>query len=96
MMAKMSRKTVLHHLGADPQAISAELTAFSAAAAVLSSDNPRLIDNYPGQWVGVYHNKVAATAPDQEGLMRQLATKGIPPAQTIVRFIDDKPKTFLF
>ena len=95
-MTKMSRKAVLRHLGIDPQEISKELAAFSSAAAVLSSDSPRLIDSYPGQWVGVYHNAVAASAPDQPALMKQLATKGIPPAQTIVRFIDDKPKTFLF
>jgi len=94
-MAKLSRKQVLHYLGASPDQIGSELAAFNDAARVLSSDHPRLINTHPMQWVGVFDGAVAASASDYDGLMAQLSTKGIPPSQTIVRFIDKTEKTLI-
>ena len=95
-MAKMSRSEVLRHIGGSPDRIGAELAAFSGAAAVLSSDRPRLIETSPMQWVGVFNGAVAATAPDLDCLMTKLNEAGAPPSHTIVRFIDKAEKTFLF
>lgn len=94
-MAKFSRDQVLDLLGASPEAVSTELTAFAEAAKVLSSDHPRLIDAHPMEWVGVFDGNVAVTARDFDGLMDKLSTMGIPPSQTIVRFIDRTEKTFI-
>lgn len=94
-MSKMSRKAVLACLGASPDAIGAALAEFSETARILSSDHPRLIDAHPQQWIGVFDGAVTASAPDQHSLMKQLASKNVPPSQTIVRFIDRNQKTFI-
>ena len=94
-MPKLSRKEVLHYLGASPDQVGADLATFTAAAKVLSSDHPRLIDAHPMEWVGVYDGAVAVTADDFEGLMSKLSSMGIPPSQTIIRFIDRTEKTFI-
>lgn len=94
-MAKMSRKEMLRHLGATPDQIGAELATFSDAAKILSSDHPRLIDSHPMEWVGVFEGAVAASDAALDGLMTKLSEKGIPPSQTIVRFIDKTEKTFI-
>jgi hypothetical protein len=94
-MAKLSRKEVLRYLGGTPDQVGADLVAFTEAAKVLSSDHPRLIHTHPMQWIGVFEGTVAASDVDYDGLMAQLADKGIPPSQTIVRFIDKTEKTLI-
>lgn len=94
-MTKYSRKEILGFLGRSPEEIGAELNAFAEASKVLSSDHPRLIDSHPRQWVGVYEGAVAASANGFESLMTELSERGIPPAQTIVRYIDKAEKTFV-
>jgi hypothetical protein len=51
---------VLRALGGAAEAIDKNLADFTAAARVLSSDQPRLIDQYPKEWVAVYHGGVVA------------------------------------
>jgi hypothetical protein len=94
-MAKMSKEEVLRHLGASPERVGAAITAFSEAAKVLSSDHPRLIDAHPGQWVGVFDGVVVGAEADFDTLMTKLREKGVPPSQTIVRFIEKTEKIFV-
>ena len=90
-----TKEEILRLLGGSPDAVGAELAAFAEAARVLSSDHPRLIDEHPMEWVGVYQGRVAAAAKDFASLMAKLSEQQIPPAQTIVRFIDREEKTLL-
>jgi len=53
-MAKMTKEDALRHLGGSAESIDRGLRQFTQAAKVLSSDHPRLIDEHPLQWVGVY------------------------------------------
>jgi hypothetical protein len=94
-MARMSRKNVLKYLGASPDQIGAELATFTEAAKVLSSDHPRLINTHPMEWVGIFDGAVAVSADNYAGLMSKLSARGIPPSQTVVRFIDRTEKTFI-
>jgi len=94
-MTKFTTEEVLRYLGNSPDEVGVELATFTDAAKVLSSDHPRLIDTHPMQWVGVFEGGVAAVAGDFDGLIGKLETKGIPPAQTIIRFIDRTEKTFI-
>ena len=94
-MGKMTKKDALRHLGGSVEGIDRELRQFADAAGVLSSDHPRLIDEHPLQWVGVYQGKVAASAQTLSSLMRQLQNDGIPPQNTIVRFIDKNERTLI-
>lgn len=83
-MARLDRKM----LGATPKQIDRELRGFSRAAKVLSSNRPRLIDQHPREWVGVYDGKVSATAKSFKGLIAKLKKRGLPPNKTIIRYID--------
>ena len=94
-MDKMTREDALRHLGGSVDTIDQELRNFSDAAQLLSSDHPRLIDEHPLQWVGIFQGKIAASAQTLNSLMAQLEDEGISPANTIVRFIDKDERTLI-
>ncbi len=94
-MSKLTRKEVLANLGGTPESVADELLAFSESSDVLSSDNPRLLDLYPMNWVGIFDGSVAASDRNFETLMSKLADLHVPASQTIIRFIDTEKKTFI-
>lgn len=91
----MNKKDALRHLGGSAKGIDRQLRQFADAAGVLSSDHPRLIDEHPLQWIGVYQGKVAASAQTLNSLMKQLKDDGIPPQNAIVRFIDTNERILI-
>ena len=60
----------LSRLGSDLEDIARGLREFSKSAEMLSNDRPRLINEHPSQWVGVYRGEVSAKADDLPSLMR--------------------------
>jgi hypothetical protein len=94
-MPTYSKEDILRYLGATPEEISRDLNDFVDAAKVLSSDHPRLIDEHPNEWVGIFAGHVAAAADNFDELMAQLSQRNIPADRTIVRFIDREEKTLL-
>ena len=87
-MRRLSDKKLASHLGATPRQIDRELRAFSRAARLLSSDHPRLIEEHPKEWVGLYDGKVRATAKSFNALLAKLRKQGLPPNEAIIRYID--------
>ncbi len=87
-VSRVTKQNIAAHLGAPPKQIARELRIFSHAARVLSSNHPRLIETHPRQWVGIYDNKVCASAKTFNALVATLKKNGIPPSKTIVRYID--------
>jgi hypothetical protein len=94
-MATLKKGDVLKLLGSSPGEVAKELHALSEAAKVLSSDRPRLIDQYPLQWVGVYEGRVAAHATTIESLLTQLEQRDIPSNKAIIRFIDKEERILI-
>jgi hypothetical protein len=94
-MAKLSRSKVLDRLGGTPGQIDRELRAFAKAAEILSSDHPRLIDEYPSRWIGIYRGRVAASAKSLKSLMARLRKSGVPSERTIIRFIAKNERTLI-
>ena len=86
---------ILSRFGNDPHELAKALREFSRSAVMLSSASPRLIDKYPMQWIGVFRGKVSAKAPSLETLIAKLKRKGIPPGETIVRFIERNQRTLI-
>jgi hypothetical protein len=82
------RRLAKGKLGAAPKQIAKELRAFSRAARVLSSDRPRLIEQHPKEWVGIYDGKVGASAKSLKALLAALRKRGLPPSGAIIRYID--------
>jgi hypothetical protein len=75
-------------LGATPKQIDRELRTFSRAARLLSSDHPRLIEQHPKEWVGLYDGEVSATAKSLRALVTKLKKRGLSPNDAIIRYID--------
>lgn len=94
-MTKAAPADLLKRLGGTPEQIDREIREFAEAAKVLSSDHPRLIDEHPLHWVGVYQGRVAASAKSLDSLMKRLDEEGIPRGKAIVRFIDSEERTLI-
>ena len=86
---------MLSRFGSDPEDIARGLREFSKSAEMLSNDQPRLIDEHPLQWIGVYRGEVSAKAGDLPALMEELERRGIPTGDTIVRFIEKNRRTLI-
>ena len=86
---------ILSHLGSGAEDIAKELREFSKSAEMLSNDRPRLINEHPSQWVGVYRGQVSAKADDLPALLEELERRGIPLGDTIVRFIEKNQRTLI-
>ena len=87
-MSRVAKKTLASHLGATPQQMDRELRTFSRAAKVLSSDHPRLIDQHPNQWVALYDGKIRASAKSFRAVVAKLKKQGLPPNETMIRYVD--------
>jgi len=79
----------------DPRSVARELRAFRRTAKVLSSRTPRLIDEYPKQWVAIHKARVRAHAGTLQSLLAQVEEKGLPRGQVIVRYIDRTQRTMI-
>ena len=86
---------VLSGFGSAPEDIARGLWEYSKSAKMLANDLPRLIDEYPNKWVGVYRSEVSAKADDLPSLMQKLEQQGIPLGDTIVRFIEKNQSTLI-
>jgi hypothetical protein len=87
-MASVNKRKLASHIGATPKQIDRKLRSFSRAARILSSNHPRLIDQHPKEWVGIYDGRVYATSKSFKGLMSILRQEGLPANDVIIRYID--------
>jgi hypothetical protein len=87
-VAQVAKEKIASHLRATPKQMDRELRAFSRAARILSSDHPRLIENHPKEWVGIYDGKVCATGKSFAALVSKLKKHGFSPSDAIIRYID--------
>ena len=90
-----SEHPILTRFGSAPEDIARGLREFSKSAEMLSNDRPRLINEHPLQWIGVYRGEVSAKAEDLPSLMEELERRGIPLGDTIVRFIEKNQRTLI-
>ncbi len=81
--------------GGNPEEIAKGLHEYSKSAEILSVDQPRLINEYPMKWVGLYQGKVSAKADDLSSLIRELEKQGVPPGDAIIRFIERNQRTLI-
>ena len=78
-----NRKSVID-LIRDPRQVDRELRSFQRTALILSSDHPRLIDEYPRQWIAAYRGKVRAAGSTLDSVLAQVESQGIPKQHVIV------------
>ena len=94
-MPKFTTKEALEHLGGSASEIAQELSSYREAAQALSSDRPRMIDEHPLQWIGVYKGNVVASGRSLKSVMAQLRKKAVPPESALIRFIDRDEKALI-
>jgi hypothetical protein len=82
------REAAYKNIGATPKQIAQELRTFSRAARLLSSNHPRLIDQHPREWVGLYDGNVCASDRSFSALVKKLKKQGLSPKDAIIRYID--------
>jgi hypothetical protein len=87
-MPVINKKKLASDLEATPKQIDHELRTFSRAARILSSDHPRLINEHPNEWVGIYDGEVRAAGKSFRALVAQLKKKCLSPNEAIIRYID--------
>ena len=79
----------------NPTRVSRELRSFRKAAQVLSSDHPRLIDQYPKEWVAIYRGEVVAHGRTLDAVLKAVKRKGIPQERTIIHYIETNQRTMI-
>lgn len=94
-MAQLTSAQALEALGGNPETIGRDLDSYSEAARILSSCQPRLIDQHVNEWVAIFDGQVAASAADYPTLLAMLTTNHIPAENTLVRYIDKEEKTLI-
>lgn len=74
----------------DPQEVGLRLRAFRESARVYSSSHPRLIDEFPRQWVAVYEGRVRTHASTIGELLAQVEATELPRRDILIRFIEEE------
>lgn len=95
----MSNKTavmnVLTQMHERPSKMARSLRAFQKSARVFSDNYPRLIDEYPDQWVAVADSAVMASGDTLEQVLERIDDKNISRADVIIRFIERTQRTLI-
>ena len=94
MATKMTVKQVKKLIG-NPADVDKELESFRRAANMLSSKNPRMIDQYEKKWVAVYRGKVRAHARSLNALVAKIDQNNLPRHHLIVRLIQKDRRTMI-
>ena len=79
----------------DPNEIDASLSAYRESAERLSSDSPKMIENYLKQWIAIHDGVVKAQGNTFDTLMFQIDKKGLPRRELVVRFVDRNQRTMI-
>ena len=87
--------TALEQMNERPETAAHTLREFQRSARVLSENQPRLIDEYPDQWIAVSDGTVVAHGYKLDKVLRQIDQNGIHRSDIIVRFIERTQRTLI-
>ena len=87
--------TNLESIIGDPKQIDEELSQFRETTEMLSSQSPRMIEEYPHQWVALYGDKVKAHGSTLRVVLKAIDEQELPRGQVIVRFIEKNHRTMI-
>ncbi len=79
----------------DPREIANELDSFRESVKCLSSSDPRLVEQYPKEWVAICTGHVRAHEPTFQAVLEKLDCDGFSREQSIIRYVDPEPKTMI-
>jgi hypothetical protein len=73
----------------------AELQRFSRDMRYFSDHWEELLTQYPEQWIAIFNEEVAGSAPDFDQLLAELQMRGIPPEQAFVEYVTEKEELLI-
>ena len=95
----MSNKSIvtsaLTEMNECPSKMARSLRAFERSARILSDNHPRLINEYPNQWVAVANRTVMAHGDSLEQVLTEGDAGDIPRADVIIHFIERTQRTLV-
>ena len=95
MSNKAAVLSALAEMNERPDNTARSLRRFQRTAHVLSSNQPRLINEYPDQWVAVSASTVVAHGKSLDSVLRKVDRKGVHRSDVIVRFIERTQRTLI-
>lgn len=95
MSNKAAVLSALAEMNERPDNTARSLRRFQRTAHVLSSNQPRLINEYPDQWVAVSESTVVAHGKSLDSVLRKVDRKGVHRSDVIVRFIERTQRTLI-
>ena len=95
MSNKAAVMGVLTRMNKHPSAMARSLRALQRSARVLSDNHPRLIDEYPNQWVAVADSAVMAHGDTLEQVLTRIDTEDISRDDVIIRFMERPRHTLI-
>jgi hypothetical protein len=87
------RTEELRCLLGDPQRIAEELRQARRSGEVLSSDRPRLLDEYEGKWIALHDGDVVGAADSIEDLLQSIDPAAR--SHVLVRYMDRDELTLI-
>ncbi len=95
MSNKAAVLSALVEMNERPDNTARSLRRVQRTADVLSSNQPRLINEYPDQWVAVSDSTVVAHGKSLDNVLRKVDRKGVRRSDVIVRFIERTQRTLI-
>jgi hypothetical protein len=95
MSNKATVMSALAQMGERPGAAARSLRGFERSAQVLSSNHPRLIDEYGNKWIAISDSMVVAHGTSLDKVLRKVDRQKLPRSDVIVRFIERSPGTLV-
>ncbi len=95
MNNKAAVLSALAQMNERPENTARSLRKFQQSARILSSNQPRLIDEYPDQWVAVSDSTVIAHGDNLNNVLRTIDKKGYHRSDILVRFIERTQRTLI-
>lgn len=91
----MDREQEIRELVGDPRVVAREMQAFEKDSNAFFSQEKRLLEQYPQQWVAFYDGKVQAHGPTHETVLKEVEKRGLPKGRVIIRFLDQSERPLI-
>ncbi len=95
MTISSATRNSLLQAAAHAEEIAESLIRFRDATRILSNERPRLIEQYPDQWVAVHARRVVAHGDTIESVLAEVDAQGIARSDVIVRLIETSRRTLV-
>jgi hypothetical protein len=88
------QKKLLEMVG-NPEEVYRDLQSFRRSTQLLSSEHPRLIDQYQKKWVAIYDGQVVGSADTLPDLLASTDARHLPRQSIVARYIDRDQRTMI-